>query len=284
MSMRPAGILSSLILCMTTACSGGTSGTASAPAPARAAVAAPTRFEYAAGTSQYRFTAQAKISQNMMGQTSDRETSNMRLLTVTLARAAADTLSMTVVIDSITLVAAMGMSPPGVDKLPGTTFQAKVAPSGSMYSATGPTEAESPLAAQMTTEVGRMLPVVKKVLAPGATWVDTLTDTPRQNGLELNRQVITTFRVVGDTTVGGASAWKIERLTAATATGTGGQPGQQMNLEMNGIGKGFLLMSRAGVLLGSENEDRTTGKVVMAANGMELGIVTTTTTRVVKVK
>lgn len=255
-----------------------------ATASAASAAAAQGRFEYPASSAQYRFTSSAKAAQTAMGQTNNVESSNTRLLTITLERSAPDTITMTIVLDSISIVGAMGMVPPGVDKLPGTRFVAKVAPWGAMYTVTGPGEAESPLAAQLTPELGRMLPVIKAPLAAGAAWVDTLKDMPKQMGMELERVIISSFRVVGDSMVDGERAWKVQRETSTSAKGSGSPQGQPITVEATGAGTGTLLFAHSGLLLGGLNEDQTTGKIVATTSGMEFGVVTTTTTRVVKIK
>jgi len=266
-------------------------GPAAAPVPkaaaskaAAAAPAAPKDFEYAASTGQYRFTASSKISQSMMGQSQDLETSSMRLVSITVARAAADTLSLSIVLDSVSVVGPMGMSPPGMEKLAGAKFAAKVSPSGAVYSASGPSEAELPLAAGMTDELGRMLPRIKATLAQGATWTDTVADKPKQTGMSLDRQIISHFTVVGDSTVSGEAAWKIMRESTTTTSGTGASQGMALVLETSGTGKNIILISKRGVLLGEEGEEISNAKVTMTADGTEIGIKSTTTTKVLKVK
>ena len=266
-------------------------GPAAAPAPkapapkaAAAAPAAPKAFEYEASASQYRFTASTKISQSMMGQSQDMETSSMRLVSITVARAAADTLSLSIVLDSVSVVGPMGMSPPGMEKLAGAKFAAKVSPAGAFYSASGPSETELPQAAAMTDEMGRALPRIKATLASGAAWTDTVVDKPKQAGLQLDRQVISRFTVVGDSTVSGEAAWKIMRESTTTASGTGTIQGAPAVLETSGAGKGMVLISKRSVLLGGESEEISNVKVTMTANAMEIGIKSTTTTKVLKVK
>jgi hypothetical protein len=255
-----------------------------AGAAAPAAPAAPKDFEYAASTGQYRLTASSKISQSMMGQSQDMETSSMRLVSITVARTAADTLSLSMVLDSVSVVGPMGMSPPGMDKLAGAKFAAKVSPSGAVYSASGPSEAESPQAATMTDEMGRMLPRIKSTLAQGATWTDTVADKPKQNGISQDRQIISHFTVVGDSTVGGETAWKITRESTTSATGTGAPQGQNVVFESTGTGKGVILISKRGVLLGGESEEISNVKVTVTGDSTEIGIKSTTTTKVLKVK
>jgi hypothetical protein len=178
----------------------------------------------------------------------------------------------------------MGMTPPGIEKMNGAKFSAKVSPTGRVYSTSGPSETELPLAAAMTDEMGRTLPRIKVNLAPGASWTDTLSDKPKQNGMSLDRQIISHFTVVGDSTVGGEAAWKITRESTTSASGSGAPQGQNVVIESTGTGKGMILISKRGVLLGGESEEQSLGKVTMTANSMEIGIKSTTTTKVLKVK
>jgi hypothetical protein len=274
------------------ACSGSSSAgrpaSPAAPAPAAtstaASAAAPAMFQYAPSAGQYRFTSAAKITQSMMGQSQDVESSGMRLLSITVARASSDTMSLAVVLDSITIVGPMGMTPPGVDQLPGSKYGAKVSPSGVVYSTSGPSEANAPMAAALTDEMARSLPRIKGVLRAGATWTDTIADKPKQNGIQLERRVISVYTVMADSTVGGELAWKIGRASETTASGTGAPQGQNVVLETSSTGKGFVLISKRGVLLGGESEELANGKVTVTANAMEIGIKSTTTTKVQKVK
>ncbi len=58
-------------------------------------------FAYAPGSAQYRVSQSTKISQTVMGQVQEFETSSNQLMSLTLARAAKDTLAMAIVVDSI---------------------------------------------------------------------------------------------------------------------------------------------------------------------------------------
>ena len=269
------------------ACGGSNAASsAAAPAPKAPAVAsaAPKAFEYAPSTSQYRFTSATKGQQSMMDQSQDFETSAMRLVSITVARATGDTMSLGIVLDSVSVLGPMGIAQAGTDKLAGAKFSAKVSPTGKVYSASGPSEAELPMAAALTDEMGRTLPRIKVNLALGAIWTDTLSDKPKQNGMSLDRQIISRFTVAGDSTVGGEAAWKITRESTTSATGTGAAQGQTVVIESTGTGKGVILISKRGVLLGGESEEQSVAKVTVTANSMEIGIKSTTATKVLKVK
>ncbi|HEX7939705.1 MAG TPA: hypothetical protein VF483_12030 [Gemmatimonadaceae bacterium] len=286
MTARSTRLAAAAALTVVAACSGTatTGGAGSAPAPKAAAPMPPKPFEYATSTGQYRLSANRKITQSMMGQQQEVNTSDNRLLTIALSRTTPDTITMQLTVDSLTMVGAMGMTPPGVDKVPGTKFTAKIAPNGSFYSVTGPSAAENPLGSQMTDELGRAMPRIRAILAAGTVWTDTVTDVVKQNGLEVNRQVITKFSVMGDSLISGESSWKIARETATKNSGKGNVQGQDVAVESAGTGKGMLLISKKGVLMAGQSEDMSTGSISLAANGMQIGVNSTSTTTFTKVK
>jgi hypothetical protein len=277
--------LAAAAFALLSACAGSTGSTGTTgTAPAPSVAAAPKPFEFAASTGQYRFSASSKIVQSMMGQSQDMATSNSRLMTIALARSAPDTITMSMTIDSITLVGAMGMTPPGLDKVPGSKFVAKIAPNGTFYSVTGPSETDNPLGAGMTDELGRALPRIKAILAAGATWTDTVKDRIRQSGLDVEREIITTYVVTGDSTVGGEASWKVSRSLSSKGTAKGSTQGQDITLESSGTGKGMLVISKKGVLMSGTGEETGAGLVTLVANGMQVNINSTTTTSFTKVK
>jgi hypothetical protein len=241
-------------------------------------------FEYASGTSQYRITSKTHGSQEAMGQKNEFDTSNNQLLTVTVAKQSKDTLGLTITIDSLSAVGPMGMTPPGIDKLVGIRIAAKMAPYGAVYSSIGPKDDSIPQGSQVTDEMSRFLPRIRAKLAPGATWTDTTTGKLSQGGVDVDRRTIAKFTVVGDTTVGGQKAWKLARETTTNLSGSGTSQGQPMTMEGLSTGKATLLLSQAGVFLGGLNEDQANIKIVLAANGMEIGVNTTANTTVEKVK
>lgn len=241
-------------------------------------------FSYAAGTGQYRITSSMKGAQEVMGQRQEVESSSNQLVTIAIARANRDTLNLTSVLDSIQIVGMMGMTPPGMDKLPGTKVVAKISPTGQVYSATGPSPDSIPNAEQLTTEMSNLLPKMRATVAAGATWTDTTTRKSNEGGLEIERKIIATYQVAGDTTVGGQKSWKIARTANTAMTGSGAQGGQPMTLEGTATSTGTMLVTPTGTFLGYTNEDQVNIKVVLAANGMEVGVTQNALTKVEKVK
>lgn len=240
-------------------------------------------FEYAPSTSQYRITSASKGAQEVMGQRNEFEQSSKQLVSIGIVRPVKDTLSVTVVLDSINIVGPMGMTPPGLDKLPGTKVVSKVSPAGVVYSAQGP-DSTVPNAKQLTDEMSRVLPRIRVALAPGATWSDTMDINGKMGELDTKRHVIATYTVVGDSTVAADKAWKISRETHTTISGSGNANGQPMTLEGTSAGKGTLLISQKNVFGGMQNEEQSNIKILLTATGMEVAITSTATTNVEKVK
>lgn len=241
-------------------------------------------FEYTPSTGQYRIASSTKGVQEMMGQKQEGETSSNQLMTVTLARPVKDTLMMTVVLDSLSIVGPMGMTPPGLDKLVGMKITAKLSPFGMFYSAEGPKDSSMATVNQLVEGLRGFLPRIKGKLTPGATWTDTISGKVNQGPFEVERRVISKFTVVGDTTVGGEKSWKIARESSTSLSGSGAPQGQPATMEGTSNAKSTILVSRKGVFVGSNSEDQANIKVVLAASGMEIGITQTATTKIEKVK
>ena len=234
-------------------------------------VAAAQDLVYAPGTSQYRVTARTTGAQEAMGQKQEFETSSNQVITIEVARVHKDTLTMVATLDSITVVGPMGMTPPGLDQLRGFRTTARISPFGMVYSSTGSNDS-IPNAAQLTDEMSRLLPRLRGKMTAGTTWTDTTTGTINQNGLDIKRDVVTMFTVRGDTSVGGERAWNIARASDVTMSGSGAPQGQAMTMAGTAKGVGNIIVSRGGVFLGSTSKDDVNLTIVVAANGMEIGV------------
>ena len=249
------------------------------------ALAAAQGFEYAPGTSQYRIAQVSKVTQEMMGQKQSGETTVNQLLTVTLSRAAKDTVAGVLVLDSISTGNNMGMPAPSLAQLLGLKVNTRMSPSGAVvYSVVGPKEEDVPSASQLTAGMGAFLPKIRGKLAKGSTWVDTTKGVVKQFGIDLNRTVVSTYAVAGDTTVGGEAAWKVNRADSITVEGSGVGQGGAMTLEGNSATKGHVVMSSKGAFLGAESGEEGSVRVVISANGAEISVTTSSTTKVQRVK
>ena len=248
------------------------------------AIALAQGFEYAPGTAQYRVTRVDKATQEMGGQKQSGETTINQLVTVTLTRPSKDTVAGVLLLDSITIGSTMGPSP-SLAHLMGLKVQTRTSPNGAkVYSIEGPKEEDIPMASQLTAGLGSFLPKVVGRLAKGAKWADTTSVVVKQFGIDLNRKVISSYAVLGDTTIAGEVAWKVARIDSVTMAGNGvGQMGA-MTLEGSSASKGQLLLSNKGAFLGGEGTDESGLRVVISANGAEVNVTTTSTTKVQRVK
>lgn len=248
------------------------------------ATAVAQNFSYATGTSQYRITTSMKGAQEAMGQRQEVESSSNQLLTLAVSRAGRDTLEVTATIDSIAVVGPMGMTPPGMDKIPGTKIRSRISPTGQVYSATGPSPDSLPNATQLIEEVSNIFPKLRQSLASGAAWTDTVTRKGNQGGIDLERKIIVNYQVTGDTTVAGQKGMKVSRKTSTAISGSGAQGGQPMTVEGTSTGAGVVVVTPSGQLLGFVTDEQVNLKVLLAANGMEVGVTQNATTKLEKVK
>jgi hypothetical protein len=241
-------------------------------------------FEYAPGSAQYRITRVEKATQEMMGQKQSGENVVSQVVSVTLNRAAKDTVAGVLVLDSISMSSTLGPAP-SLSHLIGLKVQTRMSPDGAkMYSTEGPKEEEIPMASQLTVGMGSFLPKVRVKLAKGATWADTSSAVVKQFGIDLNRKATSHFTVVGDTSVAGEAGWKVARSDSVSLAGNGvGQMGA-MSIEGNSTTTGYFVLMNKGSFAGGEGTEDGTVRVVIAANGAEVNVTTTSTTKVQRVK
>lgn len=242
-------------------------------------------FEYAPGTAKYRVVQKTKSAESMMGQKNEYETTSSQVMTVTVARAAKDTLAMTVVLDSMSSTNSTGIPMPNLERFVGMKVLAKVSPSAStVYSVAGPTEDQLPNSSALTTAMGGFLPKMGGKLAKGATWADTTSGKIRQGGIDIDRKTFSRYTVLGDTAVGGERSWKIARSDSTALSGSGTGQGGPMTMEGTSTGKGTLLVNAKGAFVGAEGDEESNIRIVLSANGMEIGVAQTANTKVEKVK
>jgi hypothetical protein len=240
------------------------------------------RFEYAPGTSQYRLTALNKLTQEAQGQKVEQEVTSEQKLTLVLGRQSRDTLSFSVTLDSAKVTTTAGPSP-DLSAVLGLKVTGALSPIGLVYAAKGPDGAKPELAA-LADELTRFLPRLRPALSVGATWTDTTAGKVTQMGIALDRTVITTSKVVGDTTFGGERAWRIERSTQAKFAGSGTMDGQPLTMEGTAKGAEQIYVGRTGVYLGGLGNNSAAIKVTLAATGMAVDLTQNQNTTITRVK
>ena len=253
-------------------------GAATLAAPAHAQ-----RFQYAPGTSQYRLTAVNKLTQEAQGQKIEHEVTSEQQLTVTLDRQGRDTLSFAMTLDTATVRTSAGPSP-DLSALIGLRVTGSVSPIGLVYITRTPESPAPEMAGPLADEMSRFLPRLRPTLSIGTTWTDTTSGKINQMGMSLDRTVITTSRVVRDTTYLGERAWRIDRTTEATFAGTGAMEGQPLTMEGRSRGTDNLFVARSGVYLGGQSSTAATIKVTLVANGMEVDLTQNQNTTITRVR
>jgi len=246
--------------------------------------AAPLRaqgVEYSAGTMHYRLSSHTKGSQTSPMGSQDFQGDLKQQLTVNLTRPSKDTVVATVTVDSLSLESSQGK--PDMSELVGAKFVAYLSPTGKLYSSKAP-ESTNPMLAQVTEGVARFLPSYRSNLRAGMTWADTVSDKVNQSGMELNRTVVSNYKVLGDTTVSGEKAFKVSRVSQAKAAGTGTTQGQPISLESASNSDGVFFLSPKGVYLGGRQNDGIDVKITILAQGAEMNVKQSTTSTIEAVR
>jgi hypothetical protein len=225
--------------------------------------------EYAAGTTRYRVSTTTKGTQSTpMGDTGF-ELGMRQQVTLNLARQSKDTILATVTLDSIALDGADEVAE--VAALRGAKFVSLVSPTGRVYSTQGHAN-QNPLASQIAEGITKFLPAYRAHLKPGATWADTTAGKVTQQGVELDRTIVSSFKVEHDTTIGGVKAFKVARMTSVRAAGSGSTQGTPISMESSGTSNGAFFVSTKGVFLGGSSNDDVNLKLKILAQGAEISM------------
>lgn len=235
-----------------------------AAAPARAQ-----GVEYAPGTTRYRLSTTTKGSQTSPMGSQDFKVDAKQLLTVNLAKASKDTLVATVTLDSLSIESSRGAQ--DLSSLVGSKFVTYISPTGKFYSSHSP-EGNDPVLTQVTESVARFLPAYRRDIKSGLTWSDTTAGKINQQGMELDRTIISNYTVLGDTTVSGEKAFKVARASTVKAAGSGTTSGQPIAIESATNSDAVFFLSPRGVYLGGRQNDDVNVKVTIISQGAEINI------------
>ena len=233
--------------------------------------------EYSDGTTRYRVVTTTTGSQVTPLGSSKFELGVQQQITLSLAHQAKDTLLATVTLDSISLTGAAAIA--DVSSLRGAKFISLVSPTGRVYSTKAPASSD-PVASQLAEGIARLLPAYQPNLKPGATWSDTSSGKVTQQGMELDRTVVSNFTVEGDTTIDGVQAFKVARATSVKAAGSGTPQGTPVSMESSSTSNGAFYVSTTGVFLGATSIDDVNLKLKILAQGAEISLKQNAETRV----
>ncbi len=246
---------------------------AQVPDSVRAAAGA--QVSYSPGTHRYRVTTKLEQRQEAMGETQENRTTSVEELTLDLTRASTDTLRFTFTVDSISLQSTVPGAGDGTG-LKGRRVSGRVSPRGVIHGF----DADSTGLDLSPGYRNFFVRVPAGALAQGRSWTDTVRVTLDQGGLDGTAVTITESRVVGDTTVAGQKAWRVDRSATIAMSGIGNQGGTDIVLEGVGTARGTAYLGVNGVYLGATASQQLDMKVQMPAASMTIPITQTSTTTV----
>jgi hypothetical protein len=236
-------------------------------------VAAPLRaqnVEYAAGTTKYRISTATKGTQTSPMGNGTFEVGLQQRITVNLMKHSKDTVTATMTIDTIALTSS-GPAP-DVSTLIGKQWVSLLSPTGKFYSSKAPEGTIDPALSQITESVSHLLPAYRSHLATGMTWADTTSGKVTQQGMDVDRTSVATYKVAGDTIIGGEKAVRVERNATVKAAGSGTMQGTPITMETVGTSTGAFFLTPKGVYLGGNNTDDVNLKITILAQNTEINI------------
>jgi hypothetical protein len=104
------------------------------------------------------------------------------------------------------------------------------------------------------------------------TWSDTTTGKVTQQGLELDRTIVASYTVLGDTTVAGEKAFRVKRLTSTKSSGSSMSSGTAVVVEGAIQSDARLLLTPKGVYLGGTSTDDISMTLKAPAQNAEIVI------------
>jgi hypothetical protein len=133
---------------------------------------------------------------------------------------------------------------------------------------------------QIAEAITRFLPSYHANLTTGMAWSDTSSGKVNQQGMDVDRTMVSNFTVEGDTTIGGVKAYKVARVSSVKAAGSGTSQGVPVSMESNSTSNGRFFVSDGGVFLGATSNDDMSLKLKILAQGAEISMKQIAETRI----
>ena len=218
-------------------------------------------FSYTPGTQRYRVTTLTHIQRDQTGGraplTYDNTTT--QVLTVTLTHKSRDTLGLAIHIDSADVQSELDTQKPDLSFERGLTLTGTMAPTGRIYDfgsrADAATLNGSNVAALYKSFKHFLVAFPATPVSVGSTWSDTAHETllHRSSFDSVSTETVTAWKVVGDTTVAGQHAWRVERNSTVEMTGEGSEGGHSIHLDGDGSIKSVSFFNPGGLYLGARS-------------------------------
>src|SRR5687768_479704 len=233
---------------------------------------------YAPGAHRYRLTREARSSQEVMGQVQTGTVTTYEEFTLDLRPGERDTMRFTITIDSATRQSDMGAgeAPPAK----GRRISGRVSARGRVHDFDRDSSGTDDLAAGYRNFLPQ-LPA--QPLAMGMSWADTVRAPFNQGGIQGTTMTVIASRVLGDTTIGGQRAWRVERTGTLSMSGAGNQDGADLILSGAGTANGVSYIASNGVYLGASSTQDLSINVEVPAASMTIPIKQTSITRIERI-
>ena len=217
-------------------------------------------FAYAPGVARYKVTTVQHRQQIMGGGRApfDFDVTTNQWVALTITPVARDTLKLSFTVDSVAVTSNLDAPPPDLAVYRGRKLDGTMSPQGRVYAFAPARGDTNPAITQLYSAYSRFLvPVRVPALAKGVTWADTSIARRTGGKYEITTTTVTTYRVTGDTTIGGRHAWRVELASTIAHEGKGSEAGQPLYVTGGGTSTGVHFLSDQGVFLGSQSSQRT---------------------------
>ena len=260
---------------------------------AAGSTAAAQPFAYKAGAQHYRLDQTVATEQTVQGMAQSSTSSTAQFISMELAPGAQG-LGVTFVIDSVLVLpgdSAAAASPmqaqvqrqaeEAAKALKGRRLSGTVTPLGRVQTL-AVTDTVVPNAQQLANGFKAFLvPFPSASVKSGMTWTDTTTNEfKNMSGIDGTTKSIVTYTVVGDTTVDGQKAWKVDQKGTLTMSGAGAAQGTDVSLSGDGTVQGTVVVGQNGVYLGGDVQQTQSLKVEVPAASMTIPITNNVTTKI----
>lgn len=252
---------SALVLVLVAACG----GTRTAPAPTLEAP--PERLQYRPAATQYVAVSHQLVEQDISGRT---QTSRIRMRYVLRVEVepSADGMPVAMTLDSISADGQLGISDREVDATRGTTFLARLQPSGELTGFSGG-DTTLPLIRRLTSTLKDFFPrIPPSGVEPGQLWSDTTESVTDVGGVLLTVRAANAHEALDWTEYAGRRALAIRTVSDYTLSGTGEQSGQPLSLEGSGRRLTLEYLSAEGGYVGATATDTLAFEVLLTQMGM----------------
>lgn len=171
-----------------------------------------------------------------------------------------------------------GVTPDLLEKAKGTVVTAFSPANGGVTAVKAPAESVAGLG--LASMVNLLVLRPPKSMKVGEAWTDTTETANPVGGGTLQSRTVTNWKVAGTEARGGVTAAKLDGAFASSIAGAQETPGGAMDIEGTGTGSSSVYQAPDGRHLGGVTQSTTNLNATLAAQGVTVPIVLTTTSTI----